>query len=72
MNKLKGEVLFKGKVVPVEIELNFNWLGVMGLKVNLPKSLVHNNDITHIVDFNFELNEEVRDISEEDKIKYIK
>lgn len=71
MNKLKGEVVFRGKVVPVEIGIDFNWLGIMGAVVNLPESLIHENNITHLFDFNFNLKEDTRPLSEEDKIKYI-
>lgn len=72
MKKIKGEVVFRGKVVPVEVDINFNWLGAMGDVVNLPESLVHENDIIHLFDFNFNLKEKTRLLSEEDKNRYIK
>lgn len=72
MEKIKGEVVFRGKVVPVEVDINFNWLGAMGVVINLPESLIHENDIVHLLDFNFNLKEETRPLSEEDKNRYIK
>jgi len=55
--KIKGEVYHNKNLVPVEVEISENWLEQSSNVVHLPKSYVESSNNTHMISFEYDLEE---------------
>ena len=67
--RIKGEVVHKGKIVPVEVEITRNWLDIMGIVVHIPKEYSGTSDLTHMIDFTADLDAQVRSYNVQEVVK---
>ena len=58
--RIKGEVVHKGNIVPVEVEMAEGFLGLNIVMVHIPSEYVHAHDLTHMIYFKSDLVESVR------------
>lgn len=62
--RLKSEIVHKGNIVPIEVEIVEGWLGVIAVVVHFPKNYSGGSDIVPMMDLQADLEEEVRPYEE--------
>lgn len=72
-NRVKGEIVSNGKIVPVEVEIGANWLGLPGIIVHTPEGFEEHDNYKIIKDIDVKrdlTNEKFRDVTDEDREKF--
>ena len=64
--QLKGEVVYRGQIVPVTVEITKGWLGINAVVIHIPPNMPGSGiDYTHIIDFSADESRPMRPYKDE-------